>query len=181
MDYNERNGSYSDDELLSRFSRPETPRTTVQDDIPDDPAAFRQDRGPRPGIRMASGRPMRGMKMQRPTGRKGSPNYRAALCGAVLAFFVIALLFFVLFMSRGGKIKELNSQIDTLGQDKQSLSAQITSLQQQVDTLTASMTSALPDATVADTNTIAELIPQLADGSTYVVQSSAISRSRRAI
>ena len=43
MDYNERNGSYSDDELLSRFSRPETPRTTVQDDIPDDPAAFRQD------------------------------------------------------------------------------------------------------------------------------------------
>ena len=38
MDYNERNGSYSDDELLSRFSRPETPRTTVQDDIPDDPA-----------------------------------------------------------------------------------------------------------------------------------------------
>ena len=40
MDYNERNGSYSDDELLSRFSRPETPRTTVQDDIPDDPAAF---------------------------------------------------------------------------------------------------------------------------------------------
>ena len=104
MDYNERNGSYSDDELLSRFSRPETPRTTVQDDIPDDPAAFRQDRGPRPGIRMASGRPMRGMKKQRPTGRKGSPNYRAALCGAVLAFFVIALLFFVLFMSRGGKI-----------------------------------------------------------------------------
>ena len=173
MDYNERNGSYSDDELLSRFSRPETPRTTVQDDIPDDPAALRRDRGPRPGIRMASGRPMRGMKMQRPTGRKGSPNYRAALCGAVLAFFVIALLFFVLFMSRGGKIKELNSQIDTLDQDKQSLSAQITSLQQQVDTLTASMTSALPDATVADTNTIAELIPQLADGSTYVVQSSA--------
>lgn len=76
-------------------------------------------------------------------------------------------------MSRGGKIKELNSQTDTLGQDKQSLSAQITSLQQQVDTLTASMTSALPDATVADTNTIADLIPQLADGSTYVVQSSA--------
>lgn len=113
------------------------------------------------------------MKMQRPAGRKGGPNYRAALCGAVLAFFVIALLFFVLFMSRGGKIKELNSQIDTLGQDKQSLSAQITSLQQQVDTLTASMTSALPDATVADTNTIADLIPQLADGSTYVVQSSA--------
>ena len=138
MDYNERNGSYSDDELLSRFSRPETPRTTVQDDIPDDPAALRRDRGPRPGIRMASGRPMRGMKMQRPAGRKGGPNYRAALCGAVLAFFVIALLFFVLFMSRGGKIKELNSQIDTLGQDKQSLSAQITSLQQQVDTLTAS-------------------------------------------
>ena len=34
MDYNERNGSYSDDELLSRFSRPETPRTTVQDDMP---------------------------------------------------------------------------------------------------------------------------------------------------
>ena len=65
MDYNERNGSYSDDELLSRFSRPETPRTTVQDDIPDDPAALRRDRGPRPGIRMASGRPMRGMKMQR--------------------------------------------------------------------------------------------------------------------
>ena len=148
MDYNERNGSYSDDELLSRFSRPETLRTTVQDDIPDDPAALRRDRGPRPGIRMASGRPMRGMKMQRPAGRKGGPNYRAALCGAVLAFFVIALLFFVLFMSRGGKIK-------------------------QVDTLTASMTSALPDATVADTNTIADLIPQLADGSTYVVQSSA--------
>ena len=145
----------------------------MQDDIPDDPAALRRDRGPRPGIRMASGRPMRGMKKQRPAGRKGGPNYRAALCGAVLAFFVIALLFFVLFMSRGGKIKELNSQIDTLGQDKQSLSAQITSLQQQVDTLTASMTSALPDATVADTNTIADLIPQLADGSIYVVQSSA--------
>ena len=171
MDYNERNGSYSDDELLSRFSRPETPHTTVQDDIPDDPAALRRDRGPRPGIRMASGRPMRGMKMQHPAGRKGGPNYRAALCGAVLAFFVIALLFFVLFMSRGGKIKELNSQIDTLGQDKQSLSAQITSLQQQVDTLTASMTSALPDATVADTNTIADLIPQLVDGSTYVAVS----------
>lgn len=172
MDYNERNGSYSDDELLSRFSRPETPRTTVQDDIPDDPAALRRDRGPRPGIRMASGRPMRGMKKQRPTGRKGSLNYRAALCGAVLAFFVIALLFFVLFMSRGGKIKDLNGQIDTLNQDKQALSAQVTSLQQQIDTLTASMTSALPDATVADTNTIADLIPQLTDG-VYVVQSTA--------
>ena len=91
MDYNERNGSYSDDELLSRFSRPETPRTTVQDDIPDDPAALRRDRGPRPGIRMASGRPMRGKK-QGPAGRKSGLNYRAALCGAVLAFFVIALL-----------------------------------------------------------------------------------------
>lgn len=169
MDYNERNGSYSDDELLSRFSRTEPAGT---DDIPDDPASSQWDRVPRPGIRMASGRPMRGKK-QGPAGRKSGLNYRAALCGAVLAFFVIALLFFGLFMSRGGKIKELNSQIDTLGQDKQSLSAQITSLQQQVDTLTASMTSALPDATVADTNTIVDLIPQLADGSTYVVQSSA--------
>ena len=131
MDYNERNGSYSDDELLSRFSRPETPRTTVQDDIPDDPAALRRDRGPRPGIRMASGRPMRGQSQER------------------------------------------NSQLAPLGQDTQALSAQIPALQQQVDTLTASMTSALPDATVADTNTIADLIPQLADGSTYVVQSSA--------
>ena len=95
MDYNERNGSYSDDELLSRFSRTEPAGT---DDIPDDPASSQRDRVPRPGIRMASGRPMRGMYMQRPAGRKGGPNYRAALCGAVLAFFVIALLFFVLFM-----------------------------------------------------------------------------------
>ena len=54
MDYNERNGSYSDDELLSRFSRPETPRTTVQDDIPDDPAAFRQDRAPASAWRAAA-------------------------------------------------------------------------------------------------------------------------------
>ena len=168
MDYNERNGSYSDDELLSRFSRTEPAGT---DDIPDDPASAQRDRVPRPGIRMASGRPMRGKK-QGPAGRKSGLNYRAALCGAVLAFFVIALLFFGLFMSRGGKIKDLNGQIDTLNQDKQALSAQVTSLQQQIDTLTASMTSALPDATVADTNTIADLIPQLTDG-VYVVQSTA--------
>lgn len=168
MDYNERNRSYSDDELLSRFSSSDSAHT---DDIPEDPS-LRRDRGPRPGIRMASGRPMR-VKKHASAGRKGAPNYRMMLCGAVLAFFVIALLFFILFMSRGGKIKDLNSQIDTLNQDKQALSAQVTSLQQQIDTLTASMTSALPDATVADTNTIADLIPQLVDGSIYVVQSSA--------
>ena len=66
MDYNERNGSYSDDELLSRFSRTEPAGT---DDIPDDPASSQWDRVPRPGIRMASGRPMRGKK-QGPAGRR---------------------------------------------------------------------------------------------------------------
>ena len=62
MDYNERNGSYSDDELLSRFFAPGDAAHDRAGRYPGRPGRASPRPRPRPGIRMASGRPMRGMK-----------------------------------------------------------------------------------------------------------------------
>lgn len=93
------------------------------------------------------------------------------LCIAVLAFFLLALLFFSLFLSRGGKIKELNQQIETLNGEKTTLSTQVSTLTQENQTLLAGLTSALPDPTTAQTEELSALIPQLTEG-VYVVRST---------
>ena len=98
-------------------------------------------------------------------------NYRMLLCIAVLVFFLLALLFFILFLSRGGKIDELNKQIETLNGEKNTLSAQVNTLTQDNQTMLAGLTAALPDPTTAQTEDLNALIPQLTEG-VYVVRST---------
>ena len=98
-------------------------------------------------------------------------NYRMLLCIAVLAFFLLALLFFILFLSRGGKIDELNKQVETLNGEKASLSEQVNTLTQDNQTMLAGLTAALPDPTTAQTDDLTALIPQLTEG-VYVVRST---------
>lgn len=98
-------------------------------------------------------------------------NYRMLLCIAVLAFFLLALLFFILFLSRGGKIDELNKQVETLNGEKASLSEQVNTLTQDNQTMLAGLTAALPDPTTAQTDDLTALIPQLTEG-VYVVHST---------
>ena len=98
-------------------------------------------------------------------------NYRMLLCIAVLVFFLLALLFFVLFLSRGGKIDELNKQVETLNGEKTSLSEQVNTLTQDNQTMLAGLTAALPDPTTAQTDDLTALIPQLTEG-VYAVRST---------
>ena len=98
-------------------------------------------------------------------------NYRMRLCIAVLVFFLLALLFFILFLSRGGKIDELNKQVETLNGEKTSLSEQVNTLTQDNQTMLAGLTAALPDPTTAQTDDLTALIPQLTEG-VYVVRST---------
>lgn len=98
-------------------------------------------------------------------------NYRMLLCIAVLVFFLLALLFFILFLSRGGKIDELNKQVETLNGEKTSLSEQVNTLTQDNQTMLAGLTAALPDPTTAQTDDLTALIPQLTEG-VYVVRST---------
>ena len=98
-------------------------------------------------------------------------NYRMLLCIAVLVFFLLALLFFVLFLSRGGKIDELNKQVETLSGEKTSLSEQVNTLTQDNQTMLAGLTAALPDPTTAQTDDLTALIPQLTEG-VYAVRST---------
>ena len=55
-------------------------------------------------------------------------NYRMVLCIAVLVLLLLTIIFGGLFKSRGSKIADLNSQIETLNKDKDNLSAQIGAL-----------------------------------------------------
>lgn len=98
-------------------------------------------------------------------------NYRMLLCIAVLVFFLLALLFFILFLSRGGKIDELNKRVETLNGEKTSLSEQVNTLTQDNQTMLAGLTAALPDPTTAQTDDLTALIPQLTEG-VYVVRST---------
>lgn len=98
-------------------------------------------------------------------------NYRMLLCIAVLVFFLLALLFFVLFLSRGGKIDELNKQVETLNGEKTSLSEQVNTLTQDNQTMLAGLTAALPDPTTAQTDDLTALISQLTEG-VYAVRST---------
>ncbi len=116
----------------------------------------------RSGMRMGKGRPMR---------KPVKINYRLMLCAAVLVFVVLTIIFGVLSSSRGKKITELNTQIETLTKDKDSLSAQIGTLTQENQTLQTSITATLPAPKTAETNSIVDLIPILNDG-IYVVQST---------
>ena len=98
-------------------------------------------------------------------------NYRMVLCIAVLVLLLLTIIFGGLFKSRGSKIADLNSQIETLNKDKDNLSAQIGALTQENQTLQSSITATLPAAKTAETNSIVDLIPILNDG-VYVVQST---------
>lgn len=95
-------------------------------------------------------------------------NYRLLLCIAVLVCLVLALLFFILFMVRGGTINDLNGQVDTLNKEKEALTAQVNTLTQDNQNMLASLTASLDDPTTAQTTSIADLIPQLTEG-VYVV------------
>ena len=116
----------------------------------------------RSGIRMGKGRPVR---------KPIRINYRLVLCIAVLVLFVLTVIFGVLSNVRGKKISDLNTQIETLNKDKDNLSAQVGTLTQENQTLQTSITATLPAPKAAETNSIADLIPQLSDG-IYVVQST---------
>ena len=115
----------------------------------------------RSGMRMGKGKPMRRASVKL--------NYRMVLCIAVLVLLLLTIIFGGLFKSRGSKIADLNSQIETLNKDKDNLSAQIGALTQENQTLQSSITATLPAA--AETNSIVDLIPMLNDG-VYVVQST---------
>lgn len=108
---------------------------------------------------------------RRPSKKPVKLNYRMMLCIAVLVFFLLALLFFILFLSRGGKISDLNKQIETLNGEKTTLSDQVNSLTQENQTLLSGLTAALPDPTTAQTDSLPDLIPQLTEG-VYVVHST---------
>ncbi len=117
----------------------------------------------RSGMRMGKGKPMRRASVKL--------NYRMVLCIAVLVLLLLTIIFGGLFKSRGSKIADLNSQIETLNKDKDNLSAQIGALTQENQTLQSSITATLPAAKTAETNSIVDLIPILNDG-VYVVQST---------
>lgn len=117
----------------------------------------------RSGMRMGKGKPMRRSSVKL--------NYRMVLCIAVLVLLLLTIIFGGLFKSRGSKIADLNSQIETLNKDKDNLSAQIGALTQENQTLQSSITATLPAAKTAETNSIVDLIPILNDG-VYVVQST---------
>ena len=117
----------------------------------------------RSGMRMGKGKPMRRASVKL--------NYRMVLCIAVLVLLLLTIIFGGLFKSRGSKIADLNSQIETLNKDKDNLSAQIGALTQENQTLQSSITATLPAAKTAETNSIVDLIPMLNDG-VYVVQST---------
>lgn len=116
----------------------------------------------RPPVRAAGGKA---------PGKPFKLNYRLMLCIAVLACFVLALLFFILFMVRGGKIGGLNEQVDALNKEKETLTAQVGALTQENQSMLASLTASLDDPTTAQTTSIADLIPQLTEG-VYVVYST---------
>lgn len=111
-----------------------------------------------------------GSATRRPPAKKPL-NYRLLLCVALLVCALLALLFFALFLSRGGKIKELNGQIETLNSEKTKLTEQVDALTQEGQTLLAGLTATLPDPTTAQTDDLTALIPQLTEG-IYVVHST---------
>lgn len=119
----------------------------------------------RPPVRAAGGKA---------PGKPFKLNYRMMLCIAVLVCFVLALLFFILFLVRGGTINDLNGQVDTLNKEKETLTAQVGSLTQENQNMLAGLTAALPDPTTAQTTSIEELIPQLTEG-VYVVYNTGSS------
>ena len=119
----------------------------------------------RPPVRAAGGKA---------PGKPFKLNYRMMLCIAVVVCFVLALLFFILFLVRGGTINDLNGQVDTLNKEKETLTAQVGSLTQENQSMLAGLTAALPDPTTAQTTSIEELIPQLTEG-VYVVYNTGSS------
>lgn len=146
--------SSADTERASRRDRTERPHSGGSRSAPVRPV--------RSGIRMGKGRPVR---------KPIRVNYRLVLCIAVLVFFVLTVIFGTLSHVRGKKISDLNTQIETLSKDKDNLSAQVGTLTQENQTLQTGITATLPAPKAAETNSIADLIPQLADG-IYVVQST---------
>ena len=113
----------------------------------------------RPPVRAAGGKA---------PGKPFKLNYRLMLCIAVLVCLVLALLFFIMFMVRGGTINDLNGQVETLNKEKETLTAQVSTLTQDNQSMLASLTASLDDPTTAQTTSIADLIPQLQEGG-YVV------------
>lgn len=171
MDQNDQNDRFDRfDRFEPDFSRFESgsdrqERSTSRDrsERPARGSSRQPARPVRSGMRMGKGKPMRRASVKL--------NYRMVLCIAVLVLLLLTIIFGGLFKSRGTKIADLNSQIETLNKDKDNLSAQIGALTQENQTLQSSITATLPAAKTAETNSIVDLIPMLNDG-VYVVQST---------
>lgn len=162
MDQNDQNDRF---DRFDRFE-PDFSRFESASDRSERPARTGRRQSARPvrsGMRMGKGKPMRRASVKL--------NYRMVLCIAVLVLLLLTIIFGGLFKSRGSKIADLNSQIETLNKDKDNLSAQIGALTQENQTLQSSITATLPAAKTAETNSIVDLIPMLNDG-VYVVQST---------
>ena len=162
MDQNDQNDRF---DRFDRFE-PDFSRFESGSDRSERPARTGRRQSARPvrsGMRMGKGKPMRRASVKL--------NYRMVLCIAVLVLLLLTIIFGGLFKSRGSKIADLNSQIETLNKDKDNLSAQIGALTQENQTLQSSITATLPAAKTAETNSIVDLIPMLNDG-VYVVQST---------
>jgi len=91
------------------------------------------------------------------------------LCGAVLVFFVLTLLFFGLFLFQKHKTKTLNDELEKLKAENTTLNQEKTTLTQQNQILNASILESLPEPNTANTDSLSELIPQLTE-SLYVVR-----------
>ena len=109
---------------------------------------------------------------RRPRKSPAKVNYRLMLCIALLVCFVFDILFFCLMLSQCSRAGKLKDEVATLTEQNQSLTNQNAMLQDQSSgsTLTTAI-AALPDPTAAQTDSLADLIPQLTDA-VYVVRST---------
>ncbi|WNX85063.1 hypothetical protein RWV98_01955 [Agathobaculum sp. NTUH-O15-33] len=98
-------------------------------------------------------------------------NYRMALCIAVLVCFVLAVLFFALFMGQRGKAKGLQEELTKLGDEKTALTQQVGTLTQENQTMLSGVMKSVPDPTTANTQSLPDLIPQLTEG-VYIVSNT---------
>lgn len=119
----------------------------------------RTDRPIRSGVRLGSSSKSR---------RRG-PNYRMILCGAVLVFFALTVLFFGLFLFQNHKNKTLSDELEKLKAENATLNQEKATLTQQNQILNASILESLPEPNTANTDSLSELIPQLTE-SLYVVR-----------
>lgn len=125
----------------------------------DSPTPAEEHRRPAP-----SGRQRTRAHVSRRAPKKGKINYRMALCIAVLVCFVLAVLFFALFLGQRGKAKGLTDEVAKLTEEKTALTQQVGTLTQENQTMLDGVMKSVPDPTTANTQSLPDLIPQLTEG-----------------